>query len=68
MRRDKDTAPPEAQSIDVYLCDHCGHVHFVLLGHADKVIAGATMTPDDADSFSADIRAVVARVRERTLQ
>jgi hypothetical protein len=64
----KNTEPPEAEHIDVYLCDHCGHVHFVLLGRADKVIAGATMTADDADTFSADIRAVVAQVRERTLQ
>jgi hypothetical protein len=56
---------PQAERIEVYVCDHCGFVHLAMYRHT-KIIAGAVIDPNDADGLCADIRAAAAEVRTRT--
>jgi hypothetical protein len=56
---------PQAERIEVYVCDHCGFVHIAMY-RATKIIAGAVMDPDNADVLIADIKAAAAELRART--
>jgi hypothetical protein len=54
---------PNAASMQVMACDHCGSVHFVLFDRDDEPFAYASVSADQSEDVRAQMTKAIVRVR-----